>query len=168
MIRKFATRPKCSGSDRIRIHTVFLILWFFIMLWLGVNLYTHIVRPSCNICALPVFRWSFSIHKVSKSYDRKVRYSHEFINFKAKDRSNQTLGIRTNWSPMTNVDSYCKIVLGLLLLLFIFYYNYLKGVGGSSLELGELEQLTINNDNDLNYDQITAPKVNFLPLYKFL
>jgi hypothetical protein len=69
---------------------------------------------------------------------------------------------------MTNVDSYCKIVLGLLLLLFIFYYNYLKGVGGSSLELGELEQLTINNDNDLNYDQITAPKVNFLPLYKFL
>jgi hypothetical protein len=41
-------------------------------------------------------------------------------------------------------------------------------VGGSSLELGELEQLTINNDNDLNYDQITAPKVNFLPLYKFL
>ncbi len=38
-------------------------------------------------------------------------------------------------------------------------------MGGSSLELGELEQLTINNDNDLNYDQITAPKVNFLPLY---
>jgi hypothetical protein len=37
--------------------------------------------------------------------------------------------------------------------------------GGSpdkgSLELGELEQLTINNDNDLNYDQITAPKVGF-------
>ena len=30
----------------------------------------------------------------------------------------------------------------------------------SSLELGELEQLTINNDNDLNYDQITAPKVS--------
>jgi hypothetical protein len=34
-------------------------------------------------------------------------------------------------------------------------------VGGSSLELGELEQLTINNDNDLNYDQITAPNVYF-------
>ena len=29
-----------------------------------------------------------------------------------------------------------------------------------NLELGELEQLTINNDNDLNYDQITAPKVS--------
>ena len=27
-------------------------------------------------------------------------------------------------------------------------------------QLGELEQLTINNDNDLNYDQITAPKVS--------
>ena len=24
----------------------------------------------------------------------------------------------------------------------------------SNLELGELEQLTINNDNDLNYDQV--------------
>jgi len=31
----------------------------------------------------------------------------------------------------------------------------------SNLELGELEQLTINNDNDLNYDQITAPKEAF-------
>jgi hypothetical protein len=64
---------------------------------------------------------------------------------------------------------YCKICFGLLLLLllFIFCYYNLKGVGGSSLELGELEQLTINNDNDLNYDQITAPKVHFLPLYKF-
>jgi len=30
-----------------------------------------------------------------------------------------------------------------------------------NLELGELEQLTINNDNDLNYDQITAPKEAF-------
>jgi len=28
----------------------------------------------------------------------------------------------------------------------------------NSLELGELEQLTISNDNDLNYDQLTAPK----------
>ena len=26
----------------------------------------------------------------------------------------------------------------------------------SSLELGELEQLTITNDNDLNYDQVSA------------
>ena len=25
----------------------------------------------------------------------------------------------------------------------------------TNLELGELEQLTINNDNDLNYDQVT-------------
>ena len=39
------------------------------------------------------------------------------------------------------------------------------GVGGAgapeqgNLELGELEQLTINNENDLNYDQLTAPKV---------
>ena len=40
------------------------------------------------------------------------------------------------------------------------------GVGGGAgavdqgnLELGELEQLTINNENDLNYDQLTAPKV---------
>jgi len=30
-----------------------------------------------------------------------------------------------------------------------------------NLELGDLEQLTINNDNDLNYDQITAPKEAF-------
>ena len=29
-----------------------------------------------------------------------------------------------------------------------------------NLELGELEQLTINNDNDVNYDQLTAPKVS--------
>ena len=28
----------------------------------------------------------------------------------------------------------------------------------NNLELGELEQLTISNDNDLNYDQLTAPK----------
>ena len=26
----------------------------------------------------------------------------------------------------------------------------------SNLELGELEQLTITNDNDLNYDQVNA------------
>ena len=25
----------------------------------------------------------------------------------------------------------------------------------TNLELGELEQLTINNDNDLNYDQVS-------------
>jgi len=31
----------------------------------------------------------------------------------------------------------------------------------NNLELGELEQLTINNDNDLNYDQLTAPKEAF-------
>ena len=31
----------------------------------------------------------------------------------------------------------------------------------NSLELGELEQLTISNDNDLNYDQLTAPKEAF-------
>ena len=36
------------------------------------------------------------------------------------------------------------------------------GAGGqpqteqSNLELGELEQLTITNDNDLNYDQVNA------------
>ena len=28
-------------------------------------------------------------------------------------------------------------------------------VDQSNLELGELEQLTINNDNDLNYDQVS-------------
>jgi striatin 1/3/4 len=32
---------------------------------------------------------------------------------------------------------------------------------GASLELGELEQLTISNDNDLAYDQITTPKEAF-------
>ena len=26
----------------------------------------------------------------------------------------------------------------------------------TNLELGELEQLTINNDNDLNYDQVNS------------
>jgi len=31
----------------------------------------------------------------------------------------------------------------------------------NNLELGELEQLTISNDNDLNYDQLTAPKEAF-------
>ena len=30
-----------------------------------------------------------------------------------------------------------------------------QAVEQSNLELGELEQLTINNDNDLNYDQVT-------------
>jgi len=40
------------------------------------------------------------------------------------------------------------------------------GVSGApaeqgNLELGELEQLTINNDNDVNYDQLTAPKEAF-------
>jgi len=34
-------------------------------------------------------------------------------------------------------------------------------VDQSNLELGELEQLTINNDNDLNYDQMTTPKEAF-------
>ena len=29
-----------------------------------------------------------------------------------------------------------------------------QAVDQSNLELGELEQLTINNDNDLNYDQV--------------
>ena len=35
-----------------------------------------------------------------------------------------------------------------------------QGAQGS-LELGELEQLTISNDNDLAYDQITTPKEAF-------
>jgi len=34
-------------------------------------------------------------------------------------------------------------------------------VDQSNLELGELEQLTINNDNETNYDQITTPKEAF-------
>jgi len=34
-------------------------------------------------------------------------------------------------------------------------------VDQTNLELGELEQLTINNDNDMNYDQITTPKEAF-------
>jgi striatin 1/3/4 len=34
-------------------------------------------------------------------------------------------------------------------------------VDQSNLELGELEQLTINNDNDLNYDQMSTPKEAF-------
>lgn len=33
--------------------------------------------------------------------------------------------------------------------------------GRNNLELGELEQLTISNDNDMNYDQLTAPKEAF-------
>jgi len=36
-----------------------------------------------------------------------------------------------------------------------------QAVDQSNLELGELEQLTINNDNDLNYDQMTTPKEAF-------
>jgi len=36
-----------------------------------------------------------------------------------------------------------------------------QAVEQSNLELGELEQLTINNDNDLNYDQMTTPKEAF-------
>ena len=31
----------------------------------------------------------------------------------------------------------------------------------SSLELGELEQLTISNDNDLNYDQVMIRILSF-------
>ena len=31
----------------------------------------------------------------------------------------------------------------------------------SSLELGELEQLTISNDNDLNYDQVMVRILSF-------
>ena len=29
----------------------------------------------------------------------------------------------------------------------------------SNLELGELEQLTITNDNDINYDQVTLQRI---------
>merc|ERR1719318_1454724 len=36
-----------------------------------------------------------------------------------------------------------------------------QAVDQSNLELGELEQLTINNDNDLNYDQMSTPKEAF-------
>merc|ERR1719295_2355775 len=36
-----------------------------------------------------------------------------------------------------------------------------QAVEQSNLELGELEQLTINNDNDLQYDQLSAPKEAF-------
>ncbi len=60
---------------------------------------------------------------LSKSYERKVpvRYSHEFRNLKAKDRSNQTLGIRIHLSPMTNVESdIAKFVL-----VYYYYYYYL-------------------------------------------
>ena len=36
----------------------------------------------------------------------------------------------------------------------------------SSLELGELEQLTISNDNDLNYDQVINTESIIFVLYK--
>ena len=35
------------------------------------------------------------------------------------------------------------------------------GADQGNLELGELEQLTISNDNDLNYDQMTTSKEAF-------
>ena len=35
-----------------------------------------------------------------------------------------------------------------------------QAVEQTNLELGELEQLTINNDNDLNYDQVKQDSTN--------
>ena len=35
----------------------------------------------------------------------------------------------------------------------------------TNLELGELEQLTINNDNDLNYDQVSHTPTYWLNFY---
>ena len=32
----------------------------------------------------------------------------------------------------------------------------------SNLELGELEQLTITNDNDLNYDQVSTNDIHMM------